>query len=35
VQPGHDEGFGKVARYTDPEGNPFEIIELSYQFADH
>jgi predicted enzyme related to lactoylglutathione lyase len=35
VQPAHDEGFGKVARYTDPEGNPFEIIELSYQFADH
>jgi hypothetical protein len=29
----HDEGFGMVAAYEDPEGNPFEIIELEYDFG--
>ena len=29
----HDEGFGLVAAYTDPEGNPFEVVELSYEFG--
>ncbi len=32
IQPPHDEGFGKVASYLDPEGNQFEIVELSYEF---
>lgn len=32
LQPPHDEGFGKVARYSDPEGNEFEIVELTYHF---
>jgi predicted enzyme related to lactoylglutathione lyase len=32
VQPPHDEGFGLVASFLDPEGNQFEIIELSYSF---
>ena len=29
----HDEGFGMVASYEDPEGNPFEVVELSYDFG--
>jgi predicted enzyme related to lactoylglutathione lyase len=29
----HDEGFGTVASFADPEGNPFEVVELRYQFA--
>lgn len=29
----HDEGFGLVATYKDPEGNQFEIVELNYDFA--
>lgn len=29
----HDEGFGRVAAYEDPEGNPFEIVELDYEFG--
>jgi predicted enzyme related to lactoylglutathione lyase len=32
TQPPHDEGFGIVASFSDPEGNPFEIVELAYQF---
>jgi predicted enzyme related to lactoylglutathione lyase len=34
IQPPHDEGFGLVASFTDPEGNQFEVVELSYQFED-
>ncbi|MCW8109724.1 VOC family protein [Alteromonas ponticola] len=33
VTPPHDEGFGLVASYKDPEGNPFEVVELNYAFA--
>ncbi len=32
VTPPHDEGFGMVATYQDPEGNQFEVLELSYEF---
>lgn len=32
LQPPHDEGFGRVARYSDPEGNAFELVELTYEF---
>lgn len=32
LMPPHDEGFGNVACYADPEGNPFEIVELDYDF---
>lgn len=28
----HDEGFGMVAAFRDPEGNCFEITELRYEF---
>lgn len=28
----HDEGFGVVAAYEDPEGNSFEVVELRYDF---
>ena len=28
----HDEGFGRVASYLDPEGNLFEVVELCYEF---
>ncbi len=31
----HDEGFGQVATYKDPEGNAFEIVELDYEFNNH
>jgi predicted enzyme related to lactoylglutathione lyase len=34
IQPPHDEGFGLVASFSDPEGNPFEIVELTYHFED-
>lgn len=34
IQPPHDEGFGMVASFADPEGNQFEIVELAYQFED-
>jgi predicted enzyme related to lactoylglutathione lyase len=34
IQPPHDEGFGMVATFSDPDGNLFEIVELSYQFED-
>jgi len=33
VIPVHDEGFGNVATYKDPEGNNFEVVELSYDFG--
>ena len=29
----HDEGFGMVATYEDPEGNQFEVVELEYEFG--
>ena len=29
----HDEGFGMVASYEDPEGDQFEVVELSYEFG--
>lgn len=29
----HDEGFGMVAAYADPQGNHFEIVELDYDFG--
>jgi predicted enzyme related to lactoylglutathione lyase len=32
VLPPHDEGFGMVASYRDPDGNQFEIVELTYRF---
>src|SRR5678816_3391359 len=33
VQPPHDEGFGMVTSYLDPDGNLFELVELSYEFG--
>ena len=33
VQPPHDEGFGVVALFRDPDGNPFEVVELTYEFG--
>jgi predicted enzyme related to lactoylglutathione lyase len=33
IQPPHDEGFGMVASYSDPDGNQFEIVELRYEFG--
>lgn len=33
VQAPHDEGFGPVASYSDPDGNTFEIVELNYEFG--
>jgi predicted enzyme related to lactoylglutathione lyase len=33
VQPPHDEGFGLVASFTDPDGNQFEVVELRYEFG--
>jgi predicted enzyme related to lactoylglutathione lyase len=32
IQPSHDEGFGPVASFADPEGNQFEVVELRYDF---
>lgn len=32
IQPPHDEGFGIVAPFSDPEGIPFEIVEPAYGF---
>ena len=29
----HDEGFGQVASYRDPEGNLLEVVELDYDFG--
>jgi predicted enzyme related to lactoylglutathione lyase len=34
VQPPHDEGFGLVASFTDPDGNQFELVELTHEFKD-
>lgn len=34
VQEPHDEGFGPVVSYLDPDGNTFEIVELDYAFGD-
>ena len=34
IQPPHDEGFGTVASFTDPDGNQFEVVELRYEFGD-
>ena len=34
VQPPHDEGFGLVTSYLDPDGNQFELVELTYEFAN-
>lgn len=33
VQPPHDEGFGLVTSYLDPDGNQFELVELAYEFG--
>jgi predicted enzyme related to lactoylglutathione lyase len=33
VLPPHDEGFGPVAAFRDPEGNLLEVVELSYAFG--
>ena len=33
AQPPHDEGFGLVTSYLDPNGNQFELVELRYEFA--
>ena len=33
VQSPHDEGFGPVTSYLDPDGNTFELVELAYGFA--
>ncbi len=35
VQPPHDEGFGMVASFNDPDGNQFELVELTHEFKDH
>jgi predicted enzyme related to lactoylglutathione lyase len=32
IEEPHDEGFGLVASFLDPQGNQFEITELSYEF---
>jgi predicted enzyme related to lactoylglutathione lyase len=34
VTPPHDEGFGMVASFLDPQGNQFEIVELAYEFQN-
>jgi predicted enzyme related to lactoylglutathione lyase len=34
IKPPHDEGFGLVASFTDPEGNLFEVVELCYAFEE-
>lgn len=33
IQAPHDEGFGLVTSYLDPDGNQFELVELTYDFA--
>jgi predicted enzyme related to lactoylglutathione lyase len=35
VAAAHDEGFGVVETYRDPDGNTFEIVELNFDFAAH
>jgi catechol 2,3-dioxygenase-like lactoylglutathione lyase family enzyme len=32
VQAPHDEGFGPVASFRDPDGNLIELVELRYEF---
>lgn len=34
IEPPHDEGFGPVAAFEDPDGNGFEVVELRYSFGD-
>ncbi|HEX9708869.1 MAG TPA: VOC family protein [Candidatus Thermoplasmatota archaeon] len=34
VQAPHDEGFGVVASFADPDGNLFEVVELRYEFGN-
>ena len=31
----HDEGFGPVASFRDPDGNLIELVELRYDFGTH
>ncbi len=33
VEEPHDEGFGPVARFRDPDGNLIELVQLTYEFA--
>ena len=33
IEPPHDEGFGPVAAFEDPDGNGFEVVELRYDFG--
>lgn len=33
TSPPHDEGFGMVAGFEDPDGNAFEVVELNYDFG--
>lgn len=33
VVPEHDEGFGPVVTLRDPDGNLFELVELSHDFG--
>jgi catechol 2,3-dioxygenase-like lactoylglutathione lyase family enzyme len=30
--PAHDEGFGPVAAFRDPDGNVLELVQLQYEF---
>ncbi len=32
IQPKHNQGFGDLVRYQDPDGNHVEFIELDYAF---
>lgn len=32
VREPHDEGFGPVASFRDPDGNLIELVELKYEF---
>jgi catechol 2,3-dioxygenase-like lactoylglutathione lyase family enzyme len=31
----HDEGFGPVASFKDPDGNLIELVELKYEFKSY
>jgi predicted enzyme related to lactoylglutathione lyase len=33
LRPRHEEGFGPVASFLDPEGHEFELVELAYAFG--
>ncbi len=35
VQAPHDEGFGPVASFRDPDGNLIELVELRYEFKSN